>query len=284
MRSPAVCLLTVLLITLLFVGCGAAAQEPQTPGETAAPAAAVPGFHAEFLSTGKSDCTVLWMDGLVVLIDTADADDYDAVAELLRSYGVERIDYIILSHYDKDHIGAAPMLLRSFEVGAVLRTQYTEKSSEFNALVRAEEATGTPAVIVTEDYYITTENGWILIDPPDKDYEDDNNNTQLVTVCYNEHSLLFLGDAKKARLEEFLPLARDGYDLIKLPHHGDSNKALLSLLRSVPPIWAVEMISQNEIVESDLLEVLEKYGVTLYCTVDGPVHMTWEGTGFSVTQ
>ncbi|MBR6115405.1 MAG: MBL fold metallo-hydrolase [Oscillospiraceae bacterium] len=278
-------ILTLLTACAVLCGCGA----DRSPGEAApspepTDAPVTEELTADFLSTGKSDCTILRIDGLTVLIDTADADDYDAIAAVLRGYGVRRIDYIILSHYDRDHIGAAPMLIRDFEVGAVLRTRYIDKGSEYNALVRAEEAAGTQTVIVTEDCSIATENGTILIDPPDRDYGDDNNNTQIVTVAYKGKNLLFLGDAKKARLEEFLLNAQDSYELIKLPHHGDSNKALLSLLRSAPPVWAVEMVSGEEIVEEELLKVLGKQNVTLLCTADGPVRAVWDGEALTVTQ
>ena len=138
--------LAALALTCLCAGCGARSapnEEPITsaPAETAAPVKE--GFAAEILSTGKSDCAVMTMDGLVILSDTADEDDYPAIAARLRDIGAARIDYIILSHYDKDHIGAAARLIREFEVGTVLRPDYVEESAEYFALIKAEAASGT---------------------------------------------------------------------------------------------------------------------------------------------
>lgn len=278
-------LITCLMLNCLLSGCGAPreASAPATsaPAATAAPVAE---FQMELLSTGKSDCAILFMDGLVILNDTADEDDYASIAARLKAYGVQRIDYMILSHYDKDHIGAAASLIRNFEVGTVLRPDYVEESGEYYALTKAESAMGMDVVILKEDYSIRTANGSILVDPPDEDYGDDNNNSAITTVTYRGHNLLLMGDARKKRVEELLLRVEDSYDFIKLPHHGDGNKALYSFLRLAPPKWAVETISDKEIVEPELLELLDKLGVTLWCTVDGPVTVMWDGQTLSAAQ
>ena len=280
-------LLSIALLCGLLTGCGATRESPspaETPATVATETPARAEFSVDLLSTGKSDCAILYMDGLVILSDTADEDDYNAIAAALKADGVKRIDYMILSHYDKDHIGSAASLIRSFEVGTVLRPAHEEASGEYYALVKAESAMDTEVVLLRENYYIQTANGLITIDPPDEDYGDDNNNSALMTVTYKGHNLLFLGDARKKRMEEFLLVAQREYDFIKLPHHGDGNKALYSLLRRSAPLWAAETVSETEVVEPELLELLEKLGVTLYCTVNGPVHIEWNDGALSAEQ
>ena len=185
----------------LLSGCGAK-REPDTadsaspaPAMTAAPAAE--GFSVDILSTGKSDCAIIYMDGLVLLSDTADEDDYDQIASKLIADGVSRIDYIILSHYDSDHIGSAAKLIRNFEVGAVLRPDYVEESGEYYALIKAESAANTQTVILGENYYIRTANGVVTVDPPDKDYGDDNNNSAVTLISYRGKNLLFSATPEK---------------------------------------------------------------------------------------
>ena len=131
---------------------------------------------------------------------------------------------------------------------------------------------------------IETENGSITVDPPDKDYGDDNNNSMLTTLIYRGRSILFMGDARKKRVEEFLSVAGHSYDLIKLPHHGDSCKPLLRLVEDTRPAWAVETVSAKEAVEDDLLGKLAETGTKLFLTRDGAVHVTWADSGFAVKQ
>ena len=109
-----------------------------------------------------------------------------------------------------------------------------------------------------------------------------NNNSLITTVTYRDCRMLFLGDAMKKRLEEFEGVMEERYDLIKLPHHGDSNKPLLRILKAARPAWAVEMVSAAEIVEPELLQRLQELNVTLFRTSDGPVHAEWTEEGLTV--
>ena len=273
------------LLVCLHAGCGASREAAPAPAETIVPAeSAAPvreGFSLDLLSTGKSDCAIIYMDGLVMLSDTADTNDYNAIAAELKAAGVSRIDYIIISHYDKDHIGAAAQLIRNFEVGAVLRPDYVEESGEYYALTKAEKAMGTQVVFLRENYYIETANGLVTVDPPDENYGDDNNNS---AITYRGHRLLLFGDARKKRMEEFLRTAPDSCDFVKLPHHGDGNKALYSLLRLCTPAWAAATVSEAEAVEPELVELLDKLGTGLLLTSKGPVHVEWDGKSMTVQQ
>ena len=235
-------------------------------------------------TTGKSDCALIYMDGLVILNDAADKDDYKAIAARLRADGVTRIDYLILSHYDKDHIGAAPRLIRKFEIGNVIRPAQIKDSEEYAALVEAEQAKGVAVTIPEEDYVIETENGQIRVDPPDMDYGDSNNNSAITWLSYRGHRLLFLGDAKKARLEELLEQAEGSVDFLKLPHHGDYNTALKALIKRLCPCWAVVTAASPDELEPELEEVLDKRGVVLYNAADGPVRISWNDGALSVVQ
>ena len=159
-----------------------------------------------------------------------------------------------------------------------------EDSDEYENMMAALAETGTEDVILRENYIIKTENGSLTADPPDKDYGDDNNNSVLLTLTYRGKSMLFMGDARKKRIEEFLSVAQSSYDVIKLPHHGDSCKPLIRLVEDTRPRWAVETVSRNEKVEEDLLRCLEKTGTRLFLTCDGPVHAEWTDSGFSLEQ
>lgn len=92
------CLAALLLLCALLSLCACGAAAPETDGGT---------FSLDILDTGKSDCIIVCMDGVTVVNDAADEDDFDSICAALERRGVQRIDYLILSHYDKDHIGSA---------------------------------------------------------------------------------------------------------------------------------------------------------------------------------
>ena len=241
-------------------------------------------FSVKLLSTGKSDCTIIYQDGLVIVNDTADSDDADYITSTLKKDGISRIDYLILSHYDKDHIGSAASLLERFDVRMVLRPDYTEESAEYTALTATEAERSLPVTILRENYRIDTKNGYIIVDPPDTDYGDDNNNSVITTVCYRDHKLLFLGDAKKKRIEEYLDATQDNCDFVKLPHHGSWNKSLGTLIDRTGLRWAAVTDSSRSDVSSKLIAQLKEMGITLLYTSDGMICISWDGNDLTVEQ
>ena len=127
--------LLALCALLSLCACGAAA--PETDGGT---------FSLDILDTGKSDCIIVCMDGVTVVNDAADEDDFDSICAALERRGVERIDYLVLSHYDKDHIGSAAALVRAYPVGQILGPDYEENSM---ARLRSTRPTSTTATTTT---------------------------------------------------------------------------------------------------------------------------------------
>ena len=250
--------LLALCALLSLCACGAAA--PETDGGT---------FSLDILDTGKSDCIIVCMDGVTVVNDAADEDDFDSICAALERRGVQRIDYLVLSHYDKDHIGSAAALVRAYPVGQILGPDYEEDSMYLTLLKRAAEERNTPFLRLTENYTVETENGSFTLDP---------------TITWRETSFLLLGDAKKNRLNEFLNVALDSYELIKLPHHGDSNKPLLKLIAQTTPRYAAATVSPAEEIEDKLLAALAAAGTEVFRTDGGTVSVEWTGKGFVVTQ
>ena len=269
------CLAAILVLCALLSLCACGAAAPETDDGP---------FSLDILNTGKSDCIIVCMDGVTVVNDAADEDDFDAICAALERRGVQRIDYLVLSHYDKDHIGSAAALVRAYPVGQILGPDYEEDSMYLTLLKRAAEERNTPFLRLTENYTVETENGSFTLDPPDIDYGDDNNNSLVTTVTWRETSFLLLGDAKKNRLNEFLDVALDSYELIKLPHHGDSNKPLIKLIAQTAPRYAAATVSPAEEIEDKLLAALAAAGTEVFRTDGGTVSVEWTGKDFAVTQ
>lgn len=275
-----------LVLALGLTGCGAAAAQEAVRGDVGTGEE----FSLELLSTGKSDCALIRMDGLWILSDAADRDDLAAIQALLQKAGAEKLDYLVLSHFDKDHIGAAAGVLESVAVGEILSPDYEESSEEYYALEIAAEEKAVPWTRLTEARTIETENGQILLDPPDGDYGDDNNNSLLMVLTWRGQQLVFLGDAEKQRMKEFQSFAEtEGlYELpwafVKLPHHGDSCKPLIKVLQQAKPAWAAETVSVFEAVETGLTDALTEMGTRLFLTRDGEVRIAWDGEKLTVEQ
>lgn len=266
--------LLMLWMTAALFGCG----KEESPAR----------LKMTFLDTGKSDCIVIEAGKSVVVNDAADEDDQDMIREFLDSLQTERIEYLILSHFDKDHIGSAAELLQRYEVGCVLMPDYQEDSEPYLALMEALRETETESRRLRQSYQFSLEGIEFYVDAPrEASYDNDNNYSLITVVTNNRNRILLMGDAQKQRTEEFLESSylSQNCDLIKMPHHGDYNKRLRDLFVKAQPRYAVFTAgAERSRVEAETLDLLEKCGCSAFYTDEGAVTVTSGGVNLEVDQ
>lgn len=266
--------LLMLWLTAVLIGCG----KEESPSL----------LKMTFLDTGKSDCIVIEAGTSVVVNDAADEDDREMICEFLDSLQTERIEYLILSHFDKDHIGSAAELILRYEVGCVLMPDYQENSEPYLALMEALKETETESRRLRESYQFSLEGIAFYVDAPREiSYDNDNNYSLITAVTNDKNKILLMGDAQKQRTEEFLnsALAQERWDLVKMPHHGDYNKKLRDLFTRVRPKYAVLTAgAQRSRVEAETLDLLEDCQCSAFYTDEGMFTVTSDGVTLQVDQ
>ena len=244
------------------------------------------GFRAAFLNVGKADCIIVQMDEVNILCDTGKSESSNKIISVLTEYGIERIDYMILTHFDKDHIGSAGVLIRNYDVGTVYAPDTSADSDAYERLVNALTAKKAQLTVLTENVVIGTANGSVKIYAPhESDYESDNAYSLITAITYKGKSMLLTGDATKKRLSEFLSEDTGiSYDVIKFPHHGEYTKSLLALLsRADARYGIITCASDKATVEEKAEKAAEQYEVELFYTCDGDVVFGYEdGEGFYI--
>ena len=88
----------VLVVLLLLAGACARAQEQ---------------VQALFINVGKADAALFFLDDQRFLVDTGTKDSYDQLERVLEAYGVTRLNGVVITHTDKDHVGGLKKLLKS---------------------------------------------------------------------------------------------------------------------------------------------------------------------------
>lgn len=274
-------------IVLLLSGCAKAGGQPEKDraavlADTAENLSETDSvLRMTFLDTGKSDCIIIETKGHVVVNDAADADDADMICKYLDNRRIEQIDYLILSHFDKDHIGSAAWLLSQYKVGCVLMPDQEKESESYLALMDVLAQTDTETRRLVEDYEFILEDVAFAVDAPDEDaYEDDNNYSLITAVSCGEVRFLLMGDALKKRTGEFLEsdAGEARYDLIKMPHHGDYNKKLSELFETAMPDYVILTAGkERERVEDKTIELLIKSGCRVFYTDEGTITVLSDG-------
>lgn len=199
-----------------------------------------------------------------------------------------RIAYLILSHFDKDHIGSAADLISRYEVGCVLMPDYEEDSEPYLRLIQTLEETDTESRRLREAYVFSLEGVDFYVDAPRESvYENDNNYSLITCVTNGETRFLLMGDAKKLRTGEFLlsDAAKGRYDLIKMPHHGNYTKNLETLFATARPRYAVLTADPARLrVEEETVKLLNAYECEAYYTDEGTVTVMSDGKSLRVEQ
>ena len=251
-------------------------------------------MEADFLDIGKADCTVIRSDSQVTVVDTGYQETAETVLAYLDSIGVERIDHLILTHFDKDHVGGAAALLEKYEIGMIYQPDYSAKEEDSKPYLRYEETLQKEdlhPVTVKDNLTVIMEDVVFTIYPPEKlEYsrDKDNNRSLVTTVQHGDVRMFLAGDAERDRIDEILTQIPDlKSDLLKVPHHGHRERNSSELFQAVDPRYAVicaDRDDKSDGPDDDIIEALEEGGAQVFTTGDGVVQAVSDGTNLSVRQ
>lgn len=265
--------LLCLLAALLFCGAAAPAEPPG------------PALRGYFFQAGKADAILLTTENGAVLIDCGEKGFGKEIVSYCTDHGVEKLDCLIVTHFDKDHVGGAARVLRELPVDRVLQSNFPKDSIEYAHYLKALRRAGLEAVTVREPLSFTLDGVRFTVDPPRLErYADSpsNNASLIVTVSCGDRRLLLPGDAETARLTEWLADEPGSFDLVKMPHHGNWDRALPSLLAETRPAFAVITSSEKEPESAKTLALLEDGGAAVFLTREAPVLLRCEGAELRV--
>lgn len=243
-------------------------------------------FHIKMLKIGKADTALLYMEGETeaVVIDTGEDDDGPEIEEKLEELGIERISRLIITHYDKDHIGGAAYLLEHIPVEQVIQPDYSKTGNRFEAYKEAVNSYVSDVCTVSEDmsfsegqlsFSVYPEN-----DPENQYFEagEDNDRSLVIMVSYQGKRFLFAGDIEEKRIELLLDSGIDlSCDWIKIPHHGRFNSQTENLLKAVGAKDGIICCSEKNPADQETLDAVQKAGMTCWITSDGDITFTCDG-------
>ena len=242
-------------------------------------------------STGKSDAVLITTKNHTVLIDTGEDKHGQMITDYLAARGITVIDYLIITHFDKDHVGGADKVIRELTVKKIIVPNYEKDSEQYSQFIRAANDAGTEPSVLLQKTEFTLDSAKFIMYPSlqeydgDKNNADDNNYSAAVRINHGSKNFLFTGDAKAKRLKELLSdeeITSIEYDFLKVPHHGRYNKSSADFISRISPEYAVITCSEDSPADSRVLEALEKTGSKVYLTTSGNILFTSDGRSLTV--
>ncbi len=229
-----------------------------------------------FLDIGQGDATLVQSAGRAMLVDSGPPDA--PVTQRLRHLGIRRLDVLVGTHAQADHIGGADRVLRAVEVGAVLDGRDGIREQQGDELARAATATGARIVPAQAGQRIALGAAVAeVLSPPRRDGPpvggaDPNQRAIVMRLSGAGVRLLLTADAES---DVLAPLDPGPIDVLKISHHGSDDPGLPALLQRLRPRLAVIEVGRGNTYGHPTprtLAVLRRAGVrTLRTDRDGTV-------------
>lgn len=277
-------ILAFMLVTFCaaFMLCGcfenAANEELKAPTAT-------DEFSFTALKVGQADAFVLTTKEDCIIIDCGEKDDGEKICEFLKEKGISKIDYLFVTHFDKDHVGGFPKVIENFQAEQIMVPDYEGSNKEYKNYVETKTEKNLNVAVLKEDFSFVS--GDVLFEvsvPKKKLYEEsDNDFSIVVSATHGTNRFLFTGDAEEARLSEIKKEFRGGYDFLKVPHHGRFNKMTKSFLNYIKPKYAIICDSKKNPAEEETLAALKEVDATVFQTKDGDITVSSNGEEIEVT-
>lgn len=230
-------------------------------------------FSLHVLDVGKADSILAECSGHFLLIDGGTPDSGANVADYLKERNVKKIDLVINTHPDNDHIGGLKTVLQTFSVKRYLCPQLPEKmvpkTQEYQAVQSALKRRGLISEHPKSGTLFTVGLIKVEILGPVKQGESTNDNSIVTRLTFGKTSFLLTGDAG---FQEENSIISSGIDLkadvLKVGHHGSSTSTSQPFLEAVAPKYAVISVGNDssKLPRVDVSQRLKTSGITVYRT------------------
>jgi competence protein ComEC len=187
-----------------------------------------------------------------------------AVSRFLWSLGLTRIDYVLATHSDRDHIGGLLSVIENFEVGQVVFGPIPASDPAFEALRRAAQRERVPigSVSAGDRFQIEGVRMEILWPPRPANPKQitENNDSVVLRLCHGSVAIMLTGDieleAERGLIESRAELRAD---VLKVPHHGSRNSSWPQFIDLVKPKLAIVSAGERNRFGHPHRETIERY-------------------------
>jgi competence protein ComEC len=252
------------------------------PGSAPAPPA---GLRITFLDVGQGDSILLQVGDGAVLVDEGppEAD----VAGQLEDLGVERLEAIVLTHPERDHVGGAADVLSGTDVGALVDPGIPASSEDEDAALAVARAGRVPVVLARAGRSFRLGGLRLRVLWPRSDPVpggNPNDSAVVLLASYGQVDALLTADAEG---NVTLPIRPPPVEILKVAHHGSDDLFLPELLDLLRPSVAVVSVGRSNTyghpTPATMAALAEVPGLAVYRTDrDGRVTVETDGSRLSV--
>lgn len=208
-----------------------------------------PTLKIYFIDVGQGDSTlIVTPKNKKILIDGGEGKT-NVLFQYLLDRRINKIDYIIISHFDSDHCNGLIEIIEKMRVENIVMSKQSKESEEYKKnLEIIKQKNIKVSSVKAEDKIIIEKNLYTkILNPAEKfEFQDLNNNAIVAKLVYKDFSMLFTGDIEKA--EENLAKKYKNElksTILKVAHHGSKTSTSEEFLKYVEPQIALIGVGEN---------------------------------------
>ena len=237
-------------------------------------------LDVKVLDVGQGQCVLLASGGEFTLVDCGSGNGWygpgETASQHLRAMGCWKLDRLILTHYDSDHVNGVRSLLARMDVDTLLVPELTEDGLG-REIMEFAKARGVTVKTVTEKTDLSTGRAVLTLLPPAGEGED-NERGLSVLASAGEEDILITGDMDMATERVLLQTcALPDIEVLVAGHHGSKYSTSNDLLDALTPEIACISVGSNSYGHpaDETMRRLAEHGCAIYRTdMQGSIHLS----------
>jgi competence protein ComEC len=283
-------------VTIMLAGCS-----PVTIIQEAVPATVAAETSQNLHMEGNGKLQVLFLDvgqggsqllispsGKTMLIDAGNNDKEEVMLAYLKKYQIEKLDLVVGTHPDADHIGGLDKVIDHTSVGRIYMPRVSANTKTFESLLQS---------IKNKNLQVQTAKAGLTLEwdeavklemvAPVGTYDDPNNMSAVIKVTYGSTTFLLTGDAESQSEKD---MGKSGVDLsatvLGVGHHGSKSSTSAIFLKKVNPKYAIIQSGKDNNYghpDKTVLSRLKKAGAEVFRNdLQGTITLNSDGNQISV--
>lgn len=246
--------------------------------------------EVHFVDVGQGAAQVIITpNDKVMVIDGGNNDDEQTMVAYLTDLGITKVDILIGTHPDADHIGGLDAVVDAFDVGQIYMPNIQSNTLTFESLLQSIANKGLKVKTAKAGLTLDLDDDvTVKMIAPLSTSTDSNEMSAVVRLQFGEHSFLFTGDAG-VETEQALIASGETLEstVLLVGHHGSKHSTSESFVSVVKPTYAVIQVGKNNYghPEEEVLATLANAGAKIYRNdTDGTIIFMTDGQQMDVNK
>lgn len=232
-------------------------------------------FHSVYV--GKGDALIIESNNHYMIVDSATPTGAPLLMDYLDKLNIpeNKIDYLVSTHPDGDHVGGFPDILEKYDVGQIIYSPCPKANSYYDDFINSVKAEGCPFRTATEGEKWQIGDATVQVIYDGSLGSTYNECSIVLKVTCDNKSILLTGDLPSTMERLLMEKVYDfNADILKIGHHGAAASSCADFLDAVTPQYAVISSSKSKdtnLPKASVLKRLARRFVKTYRTTDGDV-------------